>query len=124
MPGDGRWRLPDLVHPNPVSRDTGHQHDRLGIGRQAQGLFGSVVDQGREVFAQGSRSFVQDLLHHRMRTPGVEHADRLGALSRKNKCKWLHEKWMRKIQKNYIVSNTAPQAKPPPTPSSKTVCPG
>jgi hypothetical protein len=69
------------------------------------------VDQGREILAQGRRRFFQYLLHHWVRTPGVEHTDRLGALSRKNKYKWLHEKSMRKIQKNNVVSNKSLFAK-------------
>ena len=35
MPGNGRRRLPDLVHPHAVSGHTGHQHHRLGVGGQA-----------------------------------------------------------------------------------------
>ena len=91
MAGYGGWRHPDLGHPNPVGRHARQQHDGLRVGGQSKYLFRSLFDQGGQVFTEGVRGFLHSLPHHRVVTPGIQHANRLRSLAWKNKGKWCHE---------------------------------
>jgi len=62
----------------------------LSVGRHGQRFFGAFMDELSHVFAQGVRGFFQGFEHHRVVTPSVEHAHRLGALTGKNKSKRGH----------------------------------
>ncbi len=111
-----------------------HQHHRLGVGGQRERLFGAILDQRADVLAQRVGSLPKRRQNGRMVAPGVEHAHGLRALTRKYKCKWLHLQSPYRVKtaasamvldlSYYKFSSTAPQVKPPPTPSSSSVCPG
>ena len=78
----------------------------------------AVADQRADVLAQRGRGLGQRVAHRRVVAPGVEHADRLRALAGKDECKGCHARRVPLVcQKS---SSTAPQVKPPPTPSSIT----
>ena len=79
-----------LAHPDTVGSNAGHQHHGLGIGGERQDLLGAVLDQLPQVFTQGIGGFLQRFAHFWMVAPGVEHADRLRPLARKDKGKRFH----------------------------------
>ena len=66
----------------------GHRHQRrLGIGRQRQGLFRPVPDDGGQLFAQRLVNFLEDRPRLGIGVrQGLAHADALRALPRKCEC--------------------------------------
>ena len=88
--GDDRRQRTAGGDPGAVHGHAGGQHDRLGVGGERQRLFGAFLDQLGDVFAQRIRSFLERFEQDRMVAPGVEHADRLGTLARKNECEMVH----------------------------------
>ncbi len=79
--------------PGAVGGHTRDQHHRLGIGGQAQRFLGALPDQPRQVLAQGIGGFLQRLGHGRVIAPGIEHADGLRALARKDECERFHARF-------------------------------
>ena len=86
---DGR-RLAALDQPGAPGGHTGHQHHGLRVGGERQLFLRAVLDQCTDVFAQRFGGFAEGLGHGRVIAPGVEHADRLRALTRKDKSKGFH----------------------------------
>ena len=136
-----------LGAPGAQRGDTGHQHHRLGVGGQGQGLFRAFVNELTDVLAQSLGGLGQGCAYRRVVAPGVQHAHSLGALAGKDKSKWFHgclasvirddgrrrqrddgklaKGWRRdrSVLAAQKSSSTAPQVKPPPTPSSMRVSP-
>jgi hypothetical protein len=79
--------------PGSIGRDTRNQHHGLGVGGQRQRFLGPLADQLRQVLAQRVGSFLERLGHGRVAAPGVEHADGLRALARKDECKRFHARY-------------------------------
>ena len=90
MPGHGIGQRPAFGLPNAPGRHAREQHHRLGVGGQGQRLFGALGNQCAQVFAQGIRGLLHGLAHGRVVAPGIQHADGLRALARKDKSKFFH----------------------------------
>ncbi|MNT41505.1 hypothetical protein D3C72_1778650 [compost metagenome] len=90
MTGDDGRRGAAFGQPGTPGGHASHQHHRLCIGGERKLFLGTVLDQCTDVFAQRFGGFTQGLGHGRVIAPGVEHADRLRALTRKDKSKGFH----------------------------------
>ena len=111
-----------LGEPGAIAGDARGQHHRLGVGRQVELLLRAFADQARRCPRRARRRPRRSVCAHgRVVAPGVEHADGLRALAGKDECERHASRSMPcRAQKS---SSTAPQVKPPPTPSSITVSP-
>ena len=92
MPGHGGGQRAALGKPDAPRRHASHQHHRLGVGGQRQRLFGAVLNQAGNVFAQRVRGFLQRLHYSGVIAPAVQHTNRLRTLARKDKSKRCHAK--------------------------------
>ena len=86
MPGHRGRSGAALGEPGPPAGDACGQHHRLGVGGEVELFLGAAGDQAGDVLAERRGSFFQCGTDRRVVAPGVEHADGLRALPRKNKC--------------------------------------
>ena len=115
-----------LGQPGAVAGDAGGQHHGLGVGGQVQLFLGAVLDQAADVLAQGGRRLLEGAAHFGVIAPGVQHAHGLRPLAGEHECKARAHRLVSFLCSgagNQRSSRTAPQVKPPPTPSSMTVSP-
>src|SRR5207244_1591472 len=102
---------------------------RLGVGGQVELFLRPVGDQAPKVLAQCLGSFGDSAGHDRIAGKAVQHADRLRALPGKQESKFAHGVlflcfYSITYELDYMRASTAPQVKPPPTPSISTLSPG
>ncbi|MNT09702.1 hypothetical protein D3C72_1444990 [compost metagenome] len=71
--------------PGRVERDAGRQHGGLGIGGQVELLHGPLRDQRAQVLPEGLRGLRHGVSDRRNARPGIQHADSLRTLARKDK---------------------------------------
>jgi hypothetical protein len=84
MTRDNRRFQPGFLFPHTINRVRGRQHDGLRVRGETQFFDRTVGNQLAQILAERIGCLLHGFAHHGVVGECIEHADRLGTLSRKN----------------------------------------